>query len=135
MSRRRIIDTNIIIRYLIQDQPRHAAAANELFDACDRGEITLLVLPAVLAECVFVLESFYERPRADISSALATLIDNPGIEISDLAIQLDALNRYGNSKAHFVDCVIAAAAVRDDIPVATFDRDLKKFPDVRIEID
>jgi predicted nucleic acid-binding protein len=73
VSKRRLIDTNLIVRYLVQDHEKHARAAEKLFDACDRGELILVILPAVLAECVFVLDSFYGRPRADISSALATL--------------------------------------------------------------
>ncbi len=59
MSRRRLIDTNIIIRYLVQDHPRHAKVANKLFEACDRQEVVLVILPAVLADCVFLLQSFY----------------------------------------------------------------------------
>jgi predicted nucleic-acid-binding protein len=58
-------------------------------------------LPAVLAECVFVLESFYEHPRGDIASALGRLISSPGVEI-DAAIHLDALDRYRKTKVHFV---------------------------------
>ena len=68
----------------------------------------IVVLPAVLAECVFVLESFYERPRADIASALARLISSPGIEIGEATMHVDALNRHRKSSAHFVDCLIAA---------------------------
>jgi predicted nucleic acid-binding protein len=135
MSNRRIVDTNVIIRYLVQDSPKHAAAANSLFDACDRGEVTLVVLPAVAAECVFVLETFYERTRADISLVLAGLFGSAGIEVPDLAVHLDALHRYRDSKLHFVDCMIAATAASNDVPVATFDRDFKRFSDVRVEID
>ncbi len=133
MSKRRLIDTNLIVRYLVQDHEKHARAAEKLFDACDRGELILVVLPVVLAECVFVLDSFYGRPRADISSALATLISGPGVEISDAAIHLDALNRYRQTKIHFVDCLIAATAAAENTPVATFDQDFRKFPDVRVE--
>ena len=133
MSKRRLIDTNLIVRYLVQDHEKHAKAAEKLFDACDRGELILVVLPAVLAECVFVLDSFYGRPRADISSALATLISSPGVEISNAAVHLDALKRYRQTKIHFVDCLIAATAAAEKPPVATFDQDFRKFPDVRVE--
>jgi predicted nucleic acid-binding protein len=54
----RLIDTNLIIRYLVQDHDKHARAAGRLFDACDRGDVVIVVLPVVLAGCVFVLESF-----------------------------------------------------------------------------
>ena len=133
MSKRRLVDTNLIVRHLVQDHEKHAKAAGRLFDACDRGEVVVVVLPAVLAECVFVLESFYEHPRADITSALGTLISSPGVEINEAAIHLDALDRYRKTKVHFVDCLIAATASAGNAPVASFDQDFRKFGDVRVE--
>ena len=134
MSKRRLVDTNLIVRYLVQDHEKHAKAAGKLFDACDRGDVVIVVLPAVLAECVFVLESFYEHPRGDIASALGRLISSPGVEI-DAAINLDALDRYRKTKVHFVDCLIAATAATESMPVASFDQDFRKFTDVRVETE
>jgi predicted nucleic acid-binding protein len=134
VSERRLVDTNLIVRYLVQDHEKHAKAAGKLFDACDRGDVVIVVLPAVLAECVFVLESFYEHPRGDIASALGRLISSPGVEI-DAAIHLDALDRYRKTKVHFVDCLIAATAATEDTPVASFDQDFRKFTDVRVETE
>lgn len=133
MSKRRLVDTNLIVRYLVQDHEKHATAAGRLFEASDRGELVIVVLPTVLAECVFVLESFYEHPREDIATALSTLISSPGVEIIEAAVHLDALDRYRKAKVHFVDCVIAATALAENIPVATFDHDFRKFADVRVE--
>lgn len=136
MSKRKLVDTNFIVRYLVQDHEKHAKAAGRLFDACDRGEVTVVLLPAVLAECVFVLESFYGHPRADIASALSRFISSPGVEIDEVAVHLDALNRFfKRTKVHFVDCLIAATAVAEDLPVASFDQDFRKFGDVRVEIE
>jgi len=134
VSKRRLVDTNLIVRYLVQDHEKHAKAAGRLFDACDRGDVVIVVLPAVLAECVFVLESFYEHPRGDIASALGRLISSPCVEIDGAAIHLDALDRYRKTKVHFVDCVIAATAAIENMPVASFDQDFRKFTDVRVEI-
>ena len=134
MSKRRLVDTNLIVRYLVQDHEKHAKAAGKLFDACDRGDVVIVVLPAVLAECVFVLESFYEHPRGDIASALGRLISSPGVEI-DATINLDALDRYRKTKVHFVDCLIAATAATENMPVASFDQDFRKFTDVRVETE
>jgi predicted nucleic-acid-binding protein len=134
VSKRRLVDTNLIIRYLVQDHEKHAKAAERLFDACDRGGVAVVVLPAVLAECVFVLESFYEHSRADIVSALGSLISSPGVEIDSTAIHLDALDRYRKTKVHFVDCLIAATAANENMPVASFDHGFRKFNDVRVEI-
>jgi predicted nucleic-acid-binding protein len=135
VSKRRLVDTNLIVRYLVQDNENQAKTAGKLFDACDRGDVVMAVLSAVLAECVFVLESFYEHPRGDIASALGRLISSPGVETSDAPIHLDALDRYRQTKVHFVDCLIAATAASENMPLASFDRDFRKFPDVRVETD
>ena len=134
MRKRTFVDTNLIIRYLVQDHEKHARTAGRLFDACDRGEVVIVVLAAVLAECVFVLESFYEHPRTDIASALSRLISSPGVEIGDVEVHLDAVNRYKRTKVHFVDCLIAASAVAENTSVATFDQDFRIFGDVSVEL-
>ena len=43
MSKRRLVDTNLIVRYLVQDHEKHAKAAGKLFDACDRGDVVIVV--------------------------------------------------------------------------------------------
>jgi len=134
VDKRRLVDTDVIIRYLVQDHEKHAKLDTRLFDACDRGELVIVVLPSVLAESVFVLESFYQAPRTDIASALVRLISSPGIEIREVAVHLDALRRYRETKVHFVDCLIAASAVAEEVPVASFDQDFRKFHDVRLEV-
>ena len=135
MSKRRLVDTNVIVRYLVQDHEKHSRAASKLFDACDRGDLILVVLPVVLAECVCVLESFYGHRRGDIASALGRLISSPGIEITQVTLYLDALNRYKGTKAHFVDCLVAATAVAEHMPVSTLDQDFRKFVDVQVETE
>jgi predicted nucleic-acid-binding protein len=133
VSKRRLVDTNLIVRYLVQDHERHAKAAERLFDACDRGDVVIVLLPAVLAECVFVLESFYEHLRGNIASALGRLISSPGVEIGGATIHLDALDRYRKTKVHFVDCLIAATGAAENMLIASFDQDFRKFTDVRVE--
>ena len=130
-----MIDTNLIIRYLVQDHERHARAAGKLFDACDHGDLVIVVLAVVLAECVFVLESFYRHPRSSIASALGQLISSPGVDIPEREIHLDALHRYGKTRVHFVDCLIAATAAAHGVAVSTLDQDFRKFADVRVETD
>ena len=135
MTQRRLIDTNLIVRHLVQDHERHARLAGKLFAACDRGDVTLLVLPVVLAECVFVLESFYKHSHAKIARALQNLISSPGIELPDLTIYLDALARYGRTQLHIVDCILAATAASQRVPVASFDQNFKKFHDVIVDVE
>ena len=133
MTTRRLVDTNLIVRHLTQDHPEHSRVADELFRACDDGTLKLIILPVVLAECVFVLESFYKHGRDQISAALRVLISSSGIELADTSIYRDALDRYGKTNAHFIDCVIASFASATNLPITTFDEGFGKFGDVRVE--
>lgn len=135
MKGTRLVDTNVIVRYLVQDHEKHSRAATKLIEACDRGEFTLVLLPVVVAECVFVLESFYGHARSEIARVLSNLLTSPGVEVAELTVYLDALNRYREHKLHFVDCVIGAKAAATGVPVATFDGDFRKFSDVAVEMD
>ena len=134
MSNQRVVDTNLIIRHLLNDHPAHSQAAKDLFLAAGRGEVGLILLPTVVAECVFVLESFYKHSRTDVAKAIALLIASRGIELADQEIHLDAFDRYQNTNLHFVDCIVAATAFARKIDVATFDGGFKKFPDIRVNV-
>src|SRR5215469_4793926 len=134
MIERRLVDTSLIIRYLVREQEKQAAAADKLFEACEAGEIKLVLLPEVLAECVFVLQSFYNRARAEIAGAMSIVVSNPGLEITDRRIHLDAIGRYRDSTLHFVDCTLAAYSAAGNIALATFDTGFKKFSDLRVQI-
>jgi predicted nucleic acid-binding protein len=135
MRSRRLVDTNLIVRYLTGDHPGHAKIAGRLIEASDRGELTLVVLPAVLAECVFVLESFYRRSPEQVGRTLSQLVSSPGFEMADAAVHQNALERYRKGKVHFVDCVVAAYAAAEKIAVATFDADFRKFSGVNVSLD
>jgi predicted nucleic-acid-binding protein len=134
MSARRLVDTNLIVRHLTQDHSPHAQIAGALFAACDRGELTLVVLPTVLAECVFVLESFYKHSRDRIAGALGGLIGSGGIEIENVLVYRDALRRYAHGKLHFVDYTIIAAATAGNMPIATLDEGIRKLGDVTVSL-
>lgn len=131
----RLVDTNVIVRYLAEDHERHVRIAHRLFAACDRGEVSLVLTSPVLAECVYVLASFYRYSRTNIVEALTTVVTSPGVINDDAGIALDALQRYGQSKAHFVDCFIAATAAARKYKVASFDTDFHQFDDVEVKLE
>jgi predicted nucleic-acid-binding protein len=135
MSKRRLLDTNLIVRHLVQDNKSQAQVAGRLFEACDRGTITLVVLPTVVAEAVFVLESFYEHAPRDIANVVGGLITSPGVELADRETHQVALVEYGKAKQHFVDCLIAAYATEHNWPVATFDQGFRKYTDIKVSLD
>ena len=53
-----LLDTNVVLRFLLRDEPRMATAAEALFARAERGEVKLLIDSVILAEVLFVLQSF-----------------------------------------------------------------------------
>ncbi len=92
-------------------------------------------LPAKREKECLSLKSAKPPPRPCVRADIAFAIGSPSVEISKVTVHLHALNRYKGTKAHFVDCLIAASAVAKDVPVATFDQDFRKFADVRVETE
>lgn len=134
-GRKLFADTNLLLRHLVQNHESQGAQASDLIAASDRGKVSIIVLPVVLAECVYVLESHYKLGHAKVAEVLTVLLGSPGFKITDLTIYIDALDRYGEGKAHFVDCVLAAHGATRQVPVATFDAGFKRFSDVRVELE
>src|SRR5262245_42575422 len=74
-----LLDTNVILRYIMQDHLAHAEAANQFFARIERGEITVLTLDTVVFESVFTLGKVVGVPRPIIASAISAILEHPGI--------------------------------------------------------
>jgi predicted nucleic acid-binding protein len=64
------VDTNILVRHLTGDPTDMAARATSYLEV----EIDLLLTDLVVAETVYVLESFYEVPRVQVAEAIRSLL-------------------------------------------------------------
>jgi predicted nucleic acid-binding protein len=126
-----LLDANILVRFLVQDDARHGAAATALMERAGRGEITLHLDGLAVAEVVYVLVGRYGRSRGDVVNALLAVIQNAGIETLEAEIVVDALHRFGMLNVDFADAWLAARSAREDRPVASFDRDFDKFKDIQ----
>jgi predicted nucleic acid-binding protein len=116
----------------VQDHEKHARVAGEVLVACDRSEVVIVVLPTVLAECSYWSLSMSIRVDP-LSRRLADSSPAPAWKSAAWEIHLDALHRYQKTRVHFADCLIAATSTAQDMPVARFDEDFRKFADVRVE--
>jgi len=62
-----LVDTNILVRFFTKDPPKQAEKVRSLVALADAGKITLVVLPVIVAETVYTLESFYKIPRNKVA--------------------------------------------------------------------
>lgn len=127
--RQAVIDTNLLIRYLVNDDPRKAQFVDALLKKAAAGEVNILIPSIVIAELVWVLESFYEMQAADISEYVDSILNTPGIFVSDEQVVRSAIRRYSAGRVDFIDAWIAHYAIikRAD-EIITFDR--KHFKDI-----
>src|SRR5215207_5201036 len=79
-------DTNVLLRYLIGDDPVKAERTIALMERVERADEFLEITDEVVTETVWTLESFYQVPRSEIAQHLRELLDFPGIRVSSRAI-------------------------------------------------
>jgi predicted nucleic-acid-binding protein len=122
-SKRAVIDTNLLVRYLTEDDPAKANEVKRLLVRAARGEVRLLIPSVVIAELVWVLQSFYKLDRQDIVPLLNAILHTRGVEVSDKPIVSSAITLYGDSAIDFIDAWIIAFAKAAEVRVVyTFDR-------------
>ncbi|MEK6734547.1 MAG: PIN domain-containing protein [Pseudomonadota bacterium] len=130
---KKIIDTNLIIRYLVNDQPAHYKIARDFFDQVRLGKIKAILEQAVFTETVFVLSKVYEVPKEKIIEALTGLLEYKGVYNHEKEVLLEALSIYAQANLHIVDCIIIAKAQLQTIEIQSFDQELLKY-DLKIRL-
>ncbi len=126
-----LLDANVLVRFLVQDDAKQGPAATALLEAAERGEHRLHLDSLAVAETVYVLVGRYHRNRDDVATALLAVVQNAGVETAEAEIVADALRRFAAAKVDFADAWLAARAAQLGFGVASFDRDLDKFKDIR----
>ena len=130
-AKRQLVDTNVLIRFFTGEPADMAAKARRLIQRADREELLLVVLPIIVAETVYTLESYYEMDRKEVAEKISIFLQSRGIEAIESERVLDALGRCHDRGVHFADAYLAAAAADLKEPIASFDRDFDKFKDVQ----
>jgi predicted nucleic-acid-binding protein len=127
------LDTNVLVRYLTQDEPKQAAVATEEIEQAAAKDEKLLIQPLVLCELVWVLETAYDLGKADILGILDQIVRTRQFEVADKDTVWHALADYRQGKGDFSDYYLGRANERDGAPqTLTFDRALKGGPRFRV---
>ena len=125
------LDANVLIRHLTGDPPAMAARATAYL----REERELLLTDLVAAETAYVLESFYEAPRADVAQAVRSLLSFDSIVCVDPALLLRAIEVYETDRIDFAEAYLVACAESTGVGrIASFDRSIDRVDTIeRIE--
>ena len=123
------LDTNVIVRYLAQDDVRQAAIATRLIEGSLSAEARGFVSIVTLAEIVWVMSSNYRAARAAVADIVEGLLTAPQLAIEKSDVIWRALRAFRKSKADFSDAVIVELG-RDTgcTKTVTFDRHAAAHP-------
>ena len=127
------IDTNVLLRLLVNDDPKQARRAQAVVDRASRLGEAILLTDVVLCEVEWVLSSAFGLSRAAIAETLARLVQGPEFTFANRAVVCEALHNYQRGKAEFSDYLIGAAATAAGATTTfTFDRDLRDSDDFNL---
>ena len=118
----KIVDANIVLRYLLNDTDDLSEKASELLE---NNEV--FIPNEVIAEIVYVLEKVYKLENKEISSALLNLFEYSNLKVSDLDMLNEALKIYAERKLDFVDTLLYAYHKIRKHEIFTFDKKLNNL--------
>ena len=122
------LDTNVIVRYLVNDEEEQAEAARALLEGMT-SDRPGFICREVAIEVVWVLERFYRFTRVQIADVLVELIATDSLVVEAAAdIARAAVVYRGQAGVGFADLMILLAAARSGaLPLYTFDRKLARM--------
>jgi len=118
----KIIDANIILRYLFNDHDELSGKAATIIE-----DNKVLLLREVIVEVVYVLEKVYNVKNDEISDILLELLKYDNIEVDDIEVVEEALALFGKRRLDFVDTLLYAYNKVKGYQVYTFDKKLDKM--------
>jgi predicted nucleic-acid-binding protein len=123
---RKLVDTNVILRYLLQDDATLFKKASAILEKVKTGQTKVIILESVLAECVYVLLKVYKINRPEIANSLRALFRYKGIVNPDKVDLIDSIDIFSQTNLSFVDCILCAKSRNSAMPLYTFDEKLTR---------
>lgn len=116
------LDTNVLVRYLTQDDAAQSVAAVKVVDSLTSESPGFLSL-VVVAELVWVLQFSYRFKKQEIEHVVDRLLRSSELVIERAEVVAQALRRYRSSRANFADCLIERCSHAAECQyVLTFDK-------------
>lgn len=103
------LDTNVLVRYVMQDDPRQSRKATALVESLSSEAPGFIPLVA-LVELVWVLSSSYRLSRAQVAETIELLLRSKELVVDRADLVLQAQRRYASGRADFADCLIERIA-------------------------
>ncbi|MGB9612629.1 MAG: PIN domain-containing protein [Candidatus Margulisiibacteriota bacterium] len=111
----KLVDANIIIRFLTKDQKHKAERCKRLFEDAVKGKIKLYISDLTVAEVVWVLEKVYKCSRTDIREKVEAILNTPNLIFQNKEIIAECTILYDIHNIDFIDAYHAVLMSKRDI--------------------
>lgn len=129
-----LIDTNVILRYLIGDE-KSASGVFNLFDRLIKNEEKVECPLIVFFQVIFVLKSFYKIELSKIRDIMQGLLSIPGFYVPQKAILTSTLDIWNKQGGDIVDAYIVALSTSErGRKIYSLDKDLDRITNLRIDL-
>ena len=128
------LDTNVLVRWLIEDDAVQARRAQQLFESSKQNGVSLYVPSTVALELEWVLRSRYQYDKTTILATFSALLDTQELDFQEEAALERTLHLYRLSTADFADCLHAALCrTAGRVPMFTFDDRAARLPHAQLK--
>jgi predicted nucleic-acid-binding protein len=103
------LDTNVLVRYVAQDDPVQSAKATTLIESLSADAPGFVAMVSIV-EMVWVLQSCYQSSKAEVVAVLETLLSTKELVVERAEVVWQALRHFAEAKADFADCLIERCA-------------------------
>jgi len=126
------LDTNVLVRYIAQDDPKQSARATAVINTLSNEEPGFITLVS-LVELVWVMQGCYNATKPEIAAILEMLLRTQELVVENAETAIKALNIFAGSKADFSDCLIERSANKAGCEyTVTFDGNAAKTSGMRL---
>lgn len=127
-----LVDTNIILRFILNDDLSLSPKARIIFEKITKGEIKTFISLLVTSEVIFTLERSYKIPKAEIIKSLTHIFKLANLIVEKQELVEQAFVYYLDQNISFQDAYQVALMQKKKIKqIYSFDSDFDKFPQIK----
>ncbi|MBW8350314.1 PIN domain-containing protein, partial [Bacillus sp. IITD106] len=115
-----LVDTNVLVRFIVEDDQSKYNSFINIVDKVDNGEISLIIPTIVIAECCWLLRSFYKFEKQLIKEHLVNVLEVDNIDPEE-EVAIEALTLFAEKNVDFADALLSVKS-RKNTPVLTWDK-------------
>ncbi len=130
--KRWLVDTNVVLRFLLADDKELYLKAKEYFNQARKGEIELILIPQVVFEVEYVLKGVYGIKAKARSQILRSLVLSIELRVFEREVLLSSVNLAEKRNIDLVDAYLVETARKEKIGVLSFDKKLGRVLKERV---